>query len=312
MSKRFAPINALKAFEAAARHLSFSKAAVELNVTPAAVSQHIRTLESYLGVTLFHRGKRTLALTADAAAVMPQLHEAFSLLGKVMLRLRREAGQTLRVWMPPSFAAKWLVPKLQRFAALQPEIDLEVYADASLIGETPSQRVMSDHFRDGGIDVAIAYGRGDYEGLTVDKLLSVAAVPLCSPQLLHDALHPLLQPGDLRHHTLVHDETDYDGRPEWADWLALAQLDDIDASRGVRFNHISLALDAAANGQGVVLGIEPLAASDIEAGRLIVPFGPRLPLPNAYYLVSARESAKQSTIGPFRDWLFAEAQRKSP
>lgn len=309
MSKRLAPINALKAFEVAARHLSFSKAAKELSVSPAAISQQIRTLEDYLGVTLFHRGSRTLTLTADAAAVMPQLHEAFNLLGNVMLRLRREAGQTLRVWMPPSFAAKWLVPKLPRFAALQPEIDLEVSASASLIGETPSQRMMSEHFRDGSIDVAIAYGKGDYEGLKVDILLTVAAVPLCSPQLLRDAEHPLRQPADLRHHTLVHDETDYDGRPEWTDWLALAQLDDIDASRGLRFNHISLALDAAANGQGVVLGIEPLAASDIEAGRLTVPFGPRLPLRNAYYLVSAHESAKQSTIGPFRDWLFAEAQR---
>ncbi len=309
MSKRLAPINALKAFEAAARHLSFSRAAEELSVTPAAVSQQIRTLENYLGVTLFHRGSRTLALTADAAAVMPQLHEAFGLLGKVMLRLRREAGQTLRVWMPPSFAAKWLVPKLHRFAALQPEIDLEIYANASLIGETPSQRMMSEHFNDSSIDVAIAYGHGDYEGLNVDKLLSVAAVPLCSPQLLADAEHPLRHPADLRYHTLVHDETDYDGRPEWTDWLALAQLDHIDASRGLRFNHISLALDAAANGQGVVLGLEPLAVDDVSAGRLTVPFGPRLPLRHAYYLVSARESAKVATIGLFRDWLFSEVSQ---
>ena len=309
MNERPALLNALRAFEAAARHLSFKKAAAELHVTPAAISQHVKGLEEYLGVPLFHRGNRSLVLSPSAAAAIPSLRNGFDALAEAVRLLRDRKRQTLKVWAPPSFAAKWLVPKLRRFATLQPEVSLEISASESLIGEMPSQEAIADHFRENAVDVAIAFGSGEYPGFRVEKLLDVEAVTLCSPRLLSDASRPLRAPTDLRHHTLLHDETDYPHRPDWARWLAAAKIDGVDASRGLRFNQMSLALDAAIDGQGVVLSLRPLAAHDIESGRLVIPFDLSLPLQYAYYLVSPEETPNRKLVDALRDWLLEEARR---
>lgn len=303
------PLNALKAFEAAARHLSFSKAADELYVTPAAVSQQIKTLEDLLDVQLFHRLNRGLALTQAAQAGLPRLREGFMNLAQGVRQIRSQnEPRSLTVWMAPSFAAKWLVPRLHRFAALRPDIDLRISASSDLIDTAQARSsIPADSFRQHDVDIAIRFGNGEYPGCRVDKLLSASAVPLCSPSLLEEHGHPLRQPDDLRYHTLLHDDTAYEGRPDWASWLKAAGVEGIDASRGVHFNHVSLALEAAADGQGVVLSMLPLAAADLSAGRLLIPFDLSMPLASAYYIISLQETAADADIAAFREWLLAEA-----
>jgi LysR family glycine cleavage system transcriptional activator len=306
------PLNALKAFEAAARHLSFSKAAEELHVTPAAVSQQIKTLEDLLGIQLFHRLNRSLALTRAGQAGLPKLSEGFLRLNEGIRSIReQEEGCHLTVWMAPSFAAKWLVPRLHRFADRYPDIDLRISASIDLIDSAGARNsIPAEAFRQNDVDIAIRFGSGDYPGCRVDKLLAVNAVPLCSPRLLEDnQVHPLRCPDDLRFHTLLHDDTVYEGRPDWATWLKAAAVEGIDASRGVHFNHVSLALEAAADGQGVVLSMQPLAAADLAAGRLVIPFELSIPLQSAFYVISLEDSAgdNDTKIAAFREWLLQEA-----
>ncbi|MDX1606289.1 MAG: transcriptional regulator GcvA [Candidatus Competibacterales bacterium] len=308
MSDRLPPLNALRAFEAAARHLSLARAAAELHVTPAAVSQQIRTLEETLGLRLFQRRPRGLVLTAAARAGLPRLREGFAGLTEGVKRIRQYAERrTLTVWMTPSFAAKWLVPRLHRFAGAHPEIDMRIAASSQLIaGGIDTIGLDADTFRIKGIDVAIAFGTGKHPGCQSRRLLEVSAVPLCSPKLLEGA-HPLRRPEDLRHHVLLHDETVYAGRPSWADWLATAGVTGIDADRGRYFNQVALALDAAIEGQGVVLSLRPLAEPDLASGRLVLPFGPALKLEHAYYVVHPEEVDGEVRVAAFRDWLLSEA-----
>jgi LysR family transcriptional regulator, glycine cleavage system transcriptional activator len=312
LTERLPSLNALRAFEAAARHLSFSKAAEELHVTPAAISQQIKSLESYLGAALFHRLNRALKLTRAAETAMPQLREGFDRLADAVRQLRGNAGyEALRVWTAPSFGGKWLVPRLEGFATRHPGIDLDISVNARLIGETPSQEAIGEHFGRREVDVAIPFGKGEYPGYRTHKLFDAQAVPLCSPRLLEDGAHRLRRPEDLRYHTLLHDDTDYEGRPDWNQWLTAARVEDIDATHGPRFNNMSMALDAAVNGQGVVLGLYPLAQYDIEAGRLAVAFDLCLPLEHAYYVVSPEKSADEDNVRAFRNWLLGEARRSA-
>ncbi len=308
MADRLPPLNALRTFEVAARHLSLTKAAQELHVTPAAVSQQIKSLESALEVVLFQRLPRGLALTAAAQAGLPQLRDGFNQLTEATQRMRAQSARaTLTVWTPPSFAAKWLVPRLHRFAATHPEIDMRLAASDQLIGNDPVRSSLSsEQFQRLAIDMAIAFSRGQHPGCEAIKLLEVKAVPLCSPRLLKGK-HPLRTPDDLVHHTLLHDDTDYEGRPDWASWLGSAGVTGVDAERGLHFNQVALALEAAIDGQGVVLSLEPLAAADIAAGRLVVPFGPRLDLTQAYYLVYPQANAAQPNLIALRDWLLCQA-----
>ncbi len=303
------PLNALKAFEAAARHLSFSKAAEELHVTPAAISQQIKTLEDLLGVQLFHRLNRALALTQAGQAGLPRLSEGFMKLAEGVRQIRGQSSTcTLTVWVAPSFAAKWLVPRLHRFAMAYSDIDLSISASSDLTDSAQAHSLIpADSFHRHNVDIAIRFGMGEYSGCRVDKLFSVTAVPLCSPRLLEDADHPLRCPDDLRYHTLLHDDTPYEGRPDWASWLKAAGVDGIDVNRGVHFNRVSLALEAAADGQGVVLSMRPLAAADLTAGRLVIPFDLSLPLNYAYYVISLKETAAEPKIIAFREWLLSEA-----
>jgi len=303
------PLNALIAFEAAARHLSFAKAAAELNVTPAAISQQIRSLEEQLGVRLFHRRTRGLALTSAAESGLPALQEGFEKLTSGVGQLRGETRQNaLNVWAAPSFAAKWLVPRLQRFAAAHPEITICITASGDLMDRSGDPSALpASAFREHDIDVAIRFGKGRYPGCRVEKLMSAAAVPLCSPALLRDGPHPLKRPDDLRFHTLLHDDTPYEGRPDWASWLAAAGVHDIDSNRGIHFNHVSLALEAAADSQGVVLSIGQLASNDLASGRLVIPFETRVPLDYAYHVISLDDSPNVANVDAFRAWVAAEA-----
>jgi LysR family glycine cleavage system transcriptional activator len=307
MSERLPPLNALKAFEAAARHLSVTKAALELNVSAGAVSHQIRNLEAHLGVQLFHRQNHGLSLTAAGQAALPPMREGFGRLAEAVQQMRsgQQRQGALRVAAPPSFAAKWLAGRLSRFAARHPGLDIVLSADPDLIDESADGSNGAPG--DPDIDLAIWFGAGQYPGSRVDKLFDVSAVPLCSPRLLagEDAIR---QPADLRHHTLLHDDTAYAGRPDWGAWLAAMDVQGVDASRGLRFNHSALALEAAAEGQGVVLSLRLLALADLAAGRLVMPFEFGLPLRSAYYVVSPETTADRPDNVAFRQWLLAEAQ----
>ena len=307
MSERLPPLNALRAFEAAARHLSVTKAAQELNVSAGAVSHQIRNLEDHLGVQLFNRLNNGLSLTSAGQAALPPMREGFGRLAEAVEQMRGGQRQcTLRVAAPPSFAAKWLVGRLSRFAALHPDLDIVLSADPDTIDEGHGQEAGDGAFAQ-GIDLAIWFGAGQYPGCRVDKLFAVSAVPLCSPRLLtgEDALR---RPDDLRHHTLLHDDTAYADKPDWGAWLAAMNVRGVDASRGQRFNHAALALEAAAEGQGVALSLRLLALADLAAGRLVMPFEFGLPLRSAYYVVSPASNADRPDNLAFRQWLMAEAQ----
>jgi LysR family transcriptional regulator, glycine cleavage system transcriptional activator len=298
MNRRLPPLNALRAFEAAARHLSFTKAADELHVTQAAISHQVRALEEYLGIQLFRRQNRAVLLTDAAQLSLPRLREAFDQLAEAVESMGASNPENLlTVSVTPSFAAKWLVPRLDGFRKARP--DLEVRLDAS------TQLV--DFGRD-NVDVAIRYGAGRYAGLMSELLMDVEVSPVCSPQLLKGE-HPLATPSDLRWHRLLH--TDWSSQrgeePDWRMWLLAAGVRDIDWAKGPQFNDWMLAMQAALEGQGVVLGRSALVANDLAAGRLVRPFNVSVPGKFAYYLVYPESAVKRAKVAAFRDWLTAEA-----
>jgi LysR family transcriptional regulator, glycine cleavage system transcriptional activator len=293
MSRRLPPLNALRAFEAAARHLSFTRAAAELHVTQTAISHQIKALEERLGVRLFRRLPRGLLLTEAAQRLLPPVRDAFDQIALATERLAAGgAGATLTVSVLPSFAAKWLVPRLGRLRAAHPDLDLRISASSELV----------DFARD-DVDVGIRMGSGVYPGLRVERLFGEALVPVCSP-LLREGPHPLLRPEDLAHHVLLHDD-DYAG---WELWLRLAGVPGVLARRGPVFTDSGMVVQAAAEGQGVALARRVLAAGDLAAGRLVQPFDVSIPHDLAYYLVCPEATAEQPKIAAFRSWLLAESQ----
>jgi len=312
MSERLPPLNALKAFESAARHMSLKRAAQELSVTPAAISHQVKALEDYLGVKLFRRLNRALELTAAARAALPKLRDGFDSLAQAVAAMRpqTDSGQ-VTVSAAPSFATRWLMPRLHRFFASHPEIDVRVSARMRLVTrdgqDSVAERTTIDNWLDES-DLAILYGHGDYPGVRVDKLLALTIAPICSPQLVHGE-NPLRRPQDLSHHTLLHDDTGtlYDGIAFWDVWLRAAGVSDVDASRGSHFSHAVLALEAASDALGVVATFPLLAAAELAAGRLILPFELQVPLQSAYYLVCSETAELGPAVAAFRDWLLAEA-----
>jgi LysR family glycine cleavage system transcriptional activator len=228
-----------------------------------------------------------------------------------MHRLRNSSDKNrLDVWMAPSFASKWLMPRLHSFTALHPEIDLRITASDDLVDHDSSgMHNQAKHFHQHGMDVAIRFGDGHYPACRVDHLMPASVVPLCSPQLMNDANRPLSKPQDLKLHTLLHDDTPYEGRPEWADWLRKAGVRNSYPEKGLHFNHVSLALEAACDGQGVVLSLEQIAQNDIERGRLVVPFDLRIEMHCAYYIISLTEAAEDAGVSAFRQWLLEECTR---
>ena len=296
------PLSALRAFEAAARHMSFSKAADELAVTPAAISHQIHALEEDLGVQLFHRRNRQVALTASARVLLPGLSEAFAGIQASVRRLRshNDTG-TLTVTASPSFAAKWLVLRLHRFQLLYPEIDERISASDTLVDLTR-----------GDFDIAIRYGTGRYPGLVVEELAKNEVFPACSPRLLQ-AGPPLRTPEDLRHHALIHDQAiERDPlAPTWAMWLKAAGVTGEPATPGLSFNNSSLSLDAAIAGRGVVLAYSTIAAADLAEGRLVRLFSLSLPDLFAYYIVTLPGALERPKVKAFRDWLRSEADART-
>jgi len=294
---RLPPLNALRAFEATARHMSVSRAAAELHVTPAAVSHQIRGLEEHLGVPLFRRLNRGLALTEDGALLAPGLRDGFDRLAAAMQLLNeRRSGGALVVSVAPSFAAKWLVPRLERFTRAHPDIDVRISATMEL----------ADLRRD-AVDAAIRFGWGSYPGLEVHKLTADTSTPMCSPALLTGD-HPLREPGDLRHHVLIHDDSmAFDPTaPDWRMWLKAAGVDGIDVARGQHYSSGDHAIQAAVTGAGVVLGRQSLAGDDLAAGRLVMPFELCLPVKPAYYLLLPPAMQRPDRVAAFRDWVLAE------
>ncbi len=296
---RLPSLNALRAFEAVARHLNLTRAAEELHVTPAAVSHQVKALEEDLGVTLLRRVRREFFLTDAAQAGLPALREAFDLLGDAVERMRSELpDRLLTISVLPSFAVSWLVPRLSRFKVQHPEIDVRL---------DTTDRVVD--LRREGIDLGIRFGAGDYPGLEVDRLLDEEIFPVCSPALLEGPL-PLKAPEDLRHHSLLHvDWTPFMGETgDWNLWLMAAGLNEVvDVSRGPRFSHANLALQAAVHGQGVVIGSQALAADDLAAGRLVRPFGMGVQLNFCYFVVTTPAAARLPKVAAFKDWLLREA-----
>jgi LysR family glycine cleavage system transcriptional activator len=302
MSRRLPPLNSLRAFEAAARHLSFTKAAEELHVTPAAISQQVKNLEDYCGTPLFRRLTRALILTDAGQAVLPLLREGFDKLAEAMVRLEAlERSGVLTVSVGPSFGAKWLVPRLDRFRAAHPEYDVRIDATDALAD-----------FGADGVDVALRYGRGVYDRLHADCLMAEVSFPVCSPSLLAGP-HPLRRPDDLRHHTLLHVQwkMESDAAPNWRMWLRAAGVDGVDAERGPRFSMEGMAVQAAVEGQGVALASGSLVGDDLKAGRLVRPFPPAAGEATAfrYYLVYPEATAANPKVAAFRAWVMDEVAR---
>jgi LysR family glycine cleavage system transcriptional activator len=296
--RRLPPLNALRAFEAAARHMNFSRAAEELSVTPGAVSQQIQNLEDYIGASLFRRTPRGLLLTDAAQTALPALREAFDRLADAASLLTAAVdGRRVTISAAPSFAAKWLMPRLGKFEAAHPEVDVWLTAGMELVD-----------FASGEIDIAIRYGSGRYPGLEVTRLMSETVLPVLSPALL--AEKPLNGPEDLAHHILLHDGSpDADEScPDWAMWLAARGIKGVDGARGPRFNQSSLVIEAAAAGRGVALAKRALAQADLDAGRLVAPFSISTDVDFAYYLVHPKAKGRLRQVRAFAAWIAAEAE----
>lgn len=308
---RLPPLNSLRAFEAAARHLSLRKAAAELHVTPAAISHQIKSLEQALGVPVFKRLPQHIELTAAGEALLPRLSAAFEQMNEAVASVQRlQHSGKVTVAAPPALASKWLAPRLHRFAAMYPDIDLHITAEVGLIDS-----VREDSGEGGNLienaDLAIRSGHGEYEGYAVELLFPAYAIPMCSPRLLAGA-HPLRTPDDLRHHTLLHHETGMDQtdaeRPNWSSWLRAAGVQGVNERRGPRFNQVAMAMEAAADGLGVVLGIPVVVSGDLESGRLVMPFSLSLPVAASYFLVHTENAAREPSVAALREWLIAEAR----
>lgn len=292
--KRLPPLSALRAFEAVARNLSFTGAAKELHVTPGAISQQVRSLEEQLGAMLFRRSRRSVALTAAASAILPDVQAGIESLSRVLDDgWRRSQGRTLSISVAPSFASKWLLPRLPEFSAQFPDIELRISATVGLVD-----------FAKEDVDLAIRFGNGRYGELKRELLFSEALSPLCSHRIV-TARRPLAVPADLRHFRLIHDLSIPWRHHEngWAQWLKLAGAPEVNASRGTRFSLAELALQAAIDGTGVVLGRLALARQDLAEGRLYRPFSAVLPLDMSYYLVMPKRKQERPEIQAFKTWI---------
>ncbi len=297
MTARLPSLNGLRAFEAAARHLSFTQAAAELNVTQTAISHQIRRLEEELGIRLFIRKNRALALTPKARDYLPGVRAAFNDLRLATDRLlRKDDDHVLTVSTLASLAAKWLLPRLTAFQEAHPGIDVRITTSTALVD-----------FRGGDVDAAIRYGRGNWQGLRAEWLMADDFFPVCSPALLNGK-RPLKCPEDLREHVLLHTSTNSD---DWRQWLTAAGLpSDISKPPGITFDLILMTVQAAIDGIGVAMGRTSYVQDDIAKGRLVVPFKIALPVDAGFYLVSPEGVAEPPKLGAFRQWLIASAKNK--
>lgn len=292
----------LKVYEASGRHLNFTRAAQELNVTPAAVSHQIKEIEDQLGVRLIERTSRSMHLTEAGQILHAAVGEALNGLNRALARLDKgREGARLKVSASTSVAAKWLVPRLDDYMKLYPQVEVQLDV---------SDRVR-DFDRD-GIDAAIRFGNGNYPGLRADRLFDNTIFPVCSPALLKRK-KPLKHPRDLLQHRLIHVEWSGQGItwPNWRMWMLAAGVSDFNETSGLHLDNSGLAVQAAVEGQGVALGDSSLVADDLKAGRLVQPFALTIKGPPqfAYYVISPAETQDEPLIKSFRDWILDEAAK---
>lgn len=306
MNSALPPLNALRAFEATARHLSFSRAADELHVTPAALSHQIKGLEEFLGVRLFVRRTRSIELTEAGRLLYPGLHAGF-------LQIRQSVGnldrlrndRVLVISAPPGFTAKWLAPRLYRFMMAEPEIDARVSSTVALVD-----------FEADGVDVAIRNLMDTAPrdpDLVYEPLMPLVVHPVMSPRLV-EQIGPITEPADLRRANLIHDDS-LSGRsriPTWSDWLRATGVDGIDVSRGLRFSSADHAIDATVEGAGVLLAYALLAHDDLRTGRLVAPVKGALATGRSFVFVCPKSAEKRPKIRAFRQWLADEIGRLDP
>jgi LysR family glycine cleavage system transcriptional activator len=292
MLRRLPPLNALKAFEAAARHESFTRAAEDLCVTQGAVSHQVKALEAELGIKLFNRESQRLVITEAGREYLGVLRDAFDriALGTERLVQRQSAG-VLTVSTSPDFAAKWLVHRLGRFAEAHPSIDLRISATMHHV----------DFARE-DIDLAVRHGDGGWAGLDVVQLCAEQLFVVCSPKLLAARQRPR-KPADALKFPLLH----LDDREDWLKWLKAAGVTDAELSHGPVLNRASMVIDAAVDGQGLALARTTLAAWDLINGRLVRPFAEALRLSKPYWIVCPKATSTLPKIATFRDWLLAES-----
>ena len=314
MIYRLPPLNALRVFEAAARHLSFKEAANELSITQAAVSHQIKSLEDYLGVQLFKRAGRGVQLTEAARAALPRLRDGFDALAAAVETIHVRADETdLEITAPPVFTARWLMPRLADFSRREPKIDVRVVSSSKMVdaGALDSAALMANHdLRNDASGVEIHLGAGDYPGYRADRLFGVATVVVASPQLVKGT-PPIREPADLARHTLLHDDAmDLVAHGHaWAKWLDVAGVaDKVDGTRGPHFSTNILSLEAASQQLGVALALRPLVDADLASGRLCAPFEVALKPASAYYLVCPEVIADRPAVASFRKWLLEQAQ----
>ena len=305
MARQLPPLNSLRAFEAAARHMSFTKAAEELHVTPAAVSHQVKALEDQLGLPLFRRLTRGLVLTDEGRAYLPGLTDGLDRMSKATERVRwRGLAGTLKVSVIPSFGLRWLVPRLGSFRRRYPEIDVVVLAQMETID-----------FARSDVDVGIRYGAGQYPGLHTELLMAEELFPVCSPDLANGAF-PIRELADLRHHTLLHDADVHGEAPwiGWRAWLEPAGLKGVDPTRGLFFSDSAQILAAALDGLGVAIGRSALLGADLRAGRLVRPLEARRPAHFSYYVVTPEAMVERPRIAAFLAWLreMADADTLQP
>jgi LysR family glycine cleavage system transcriptional activator len=311
---RLPPLNALRVFEAAARHLSFKEAAAELHITQAAVSHQVKSLEEYLGVKLFRRSARGVQLTDAARACLPKLREGFDALAAAVETIRERGEEAeLVITAPPVFTARWLMPRLAEFSKREPKIELHVFASSKMVdaGALDSTALVGDlDLRMESSAVQIHLGAGNYPGHRADRLFGVAIVAVASPEL-----EPGLKaPEDLENHTLLHDEAMeiVAGGNAWRKWLETAGVADrVDADRGPHFSSNILSLEAASQKLGVALALRPLVNADIASGRLAAPFDIEVKPGSAYYLVCPEVIADRPAVAAFRKWLLEQAKNST-
>jgi LysR family glycine cleavage system transcriptional activator len=317
MFPRSPPLALLRTFDAAARHLSFKLAAEELNITPAAVSQQIKSLETLLGVPLFERLTRALRLTDRGATMWPKVRQGLAFLASAVEGVQAPAGSVLMLTAPHLLASQWLIPHLPDFYATHPGIELRLSSSSEAVdhaGEAASLAALAARPASGRCELVIAYGNGPYARYRADALLTPEYVPVCAPELI-TAQAPLGTPEDLLRHLLIHDDTlrgaGHAGRQPWGwdQWMRGAGVEIPASQPGRRFSNAVLALEATLGGQGVALLPRPWVASHVAAGTLVLPFDVTIRSPYTYFLVTGEETARQAVVVAFRLWLLAQAQR---
>ncbi|MCC7049815.1 MAG: transcriptional regulator GcvA [Alphaproteobacteria bacterium] len=296
--RRLPPLNAIRAFEATARHLSFTKAARELCVTQGAVSRHVAALERALAAKLFLRHHRAIELTAKGEIYFRALRDAFE---RIQDATDHVAGvtdsPTLRVKLPPTFAIRWIVPRLARLHALDRSLDVQITTSHSPV----------DFGRE-EIDVAIHSGDEPPPGTIGARLFGEILTPVCSPALLRQG-RALRQPGDLRRHTLLCSLH----RPhDWPAWIEAAGVKGLDGNSGLKFENSSLAYQAAIDRLGIALAQTALVADDLETGRLVAPFSLRVPMRGAYFVVYPPRSRELEKVRRFVAWILEECAGMAP